>query len=142
MNAEVWKQIARELNSITQITQLSRDSANAEKIASRVERVRALIKGKSPPPKPGKPNRRRQLWNRDPRCFWCGRVTDIRTTNAPDSATVEHLYARGQPKREEATRRHLPATLLACRRCNTVRGAPSVAAPDLCPLLAGVKGEQ
>jgi hypothetical protein len=139
VNSEVWKQVARELNSITQ---LSRDSVNAEKIAGRVERVRALVKGKVPPPKPGKPNRRRQLWNRDPRCFWCGRETNIKTANAPDSATVEHLYARGQPKRTEQTRRHLPDTVLACRRCNSTRGAPSVAAPEICPLLAAVNGGQ
>lgn len=139
MNPEVWKQVARELNSVTQ---LSRDSANAEKIACRVERVRALVQGKVPPPKPGKRNRRRQLWNRDPRCFWCGRVTDIRTANAPDSATVEHLYARGQPKRTESTLRYLPDTVLACRRCNSARGAPSVAAPEVCPLLAAVKSGQ
>jgi hypothetical protein len=139
VNPEVWRQVARELNSIQQ---LARDPANAEKIVGRVERVRALVHGKAPPPKPGKRNRRRQLWNRDPRCFWCGRETDIRTANAPDSATVEHLYARGQPKRREPTRRHLPDTVLACRRCNSSRGSPSVAAPEVCPLLAAVKGEQ
>ena len=66
-------------------------------------------------------------------------MTDIRTANAPDSATVEHLYARGQPKRREQTRRHLPDTLLACPRCNSARGAPSIAAPEVCPLPAAVK---
>lgn len=139
MNPEIWKQVARELNSITQ---LSRDSANAEKIAGRVERVRALVQGKDPEPKPEKRTRRRALWERDPRCFWCGRETNIKTANAPDSATVEHLYARGQPKREESTRRHLPATVLACRRCNTARGAPSVAAPETCPVLAAAQCER
>jgi hypothetical protein len=139
MNAETWRQVARELNSIQQ---LARDSANAEKIASRVERVRALVQGKVPPPKPGKLNRRRQLWNRDPRCFWCGRETDIRTANAPDSATVEHIYHRGHPKRRQSTRRHLPDTVLACRRCNNERGAPAVEAREVCPVLAVVKGSR
>jgi hypothetical protein len=139
MNVEVWKQVARELNSIPQ---LSRDSANAEKIVGRVERVRALVQGKAPPPKPGKPNRRRQLWNRDPQCFRCGCETDIRTANAPDSATVEHIYHRGHPKRRESTRRHLPDTVLACRRCNNERGAPAVEARETCPGLAAVKGSK
>jgi 5-methylcytosine-specific restriction endonuclease McrA len=139
MNPDTWRQVARELNSITQ---LARDSANAERIAARISRVRSLIQGKDPEPKPGKKTRRRALWERDPRCFWCGRETDIRTSNAPDSATVEHLYARGRPKRTEQTRRHLPNTVLACRRCNSSRGAPSVAAPEVCPLLAAVKGER
>ena len=139
MNPDTWRQVAREQN---RKPQQAPDTPHAERIARRVERVRALVQGKAPPPKPGKRNRRRQLWNRDPRCFWCGRETDIRTANASDSATVEHLYARGQPKRTEQTRRHLPDTVLACRRCNSTRGAPSVAAPEVCPLLAAVKGEQ
>lgn len=137
MKPGAWPEVARALNSITQ---LARDSANADKIGRHVERVRALVRGKDPEPKPGKKTRRRLLWEKDPRCFWCGRETDIRTANASDSATVEHLYARGQPKREEATRRHLPDTVLACRWCNSTRGAPSVAAPDVCPLLVALKG--
>jgi hypothetical protein len=77
------------------MTQLSRDSANAARIAGRVERVALSSKGKNPGPRPGKKTRKRALWERDPRCFWCGRETNIKTANAPDSASLEHLYSRG-----------------------------------------------
>jgi len=141
VNAEVWKQIARELNSITQ---LARGHPNAERITRRVARLRDLLRPKKETAagekrRESKPTRRRQLWRRDPRCFWCGRETDIRTVNGPDSATVEHIYHRGHPKRRQSTRRHLPDTVLACRRCNNERGSPPTTTHQTCPLLSAVK---
>jgi hypothetical protein len=69
--------------------------------------------------KPLKATRRRRLWRRDPRCFRCGRETDITTINHDDSATVEHIYPRS-PKHAPP----LPATVPACAKCNHERGAP------------------
>jgi hypothetical protein len=141
MKPEVWNEVARELNSITQ---LSRDSANAERIARRVERVRLLVRENScalaHKSKP-KPTRRRVLWRRDPRCFWCGRVTRFDAYHEPDAATVEHIYHRAHPKRR-STRRHLPATVLACRKCNSERGAPEARAFDECPVIVAERRRQ
>lgn len=69
MNADTWTEIARELNSITQ---LSRDSANAEKIARRVERVRQLVRGEREPKAIQTDTRRFKLWLRSPFCFGAG----------------------------------------------------------------------
>ncbi|MDQ3744531.1 MAG: hypothetical protein M3444_09125 [Acidobacteriota bacterium] len=81
-----------------------------------------------------KPTRRRVLWRRDPRCFWCGRVTDIKTEWLDRSATVEHLYSRRHPKRGR-TDKHLPSTVLACKRCNNERGAPEAKVFSECPVM-------
>jgi hypothetical protein len=88
--------------------------------------------------KKSKPTRRRVLWTRDPRCFWCGRLTDIRTEWLDKSATVEHLYSRRHPKRGSA-RKYLPSTVLACRKCNSERGAPEARAHDECPVIEAEK---
>jgi hypothetical protein len=91
----------------------------ADRIAERLKEAARLLKGVAPPaPKPSRPTRRRQLWRRDPRCFWCGRETRFDAPEgADDLATLEHVYARTHPKRQ-SPRRHLPAAVLACYRCN------------------------
>lgn len=65
---------------------------------------------------------RRQLWEADPHCHWCGRETSWWAgENGPaptDSATLDHLYSWLDPRR--AGNSHL--VVLACWRCNHDRG--------------------
>lgn len=76
------------------------------------------------------PPRRLLLWRRDPRCFWCGRVTRIEAEqSAPDLATKDHLHRKGQ--REG---RALPSCVLACLECNSGRGQPKPPT-ETCPVL-------
>jgi hypothetical protein len=116
MSPEVWELVARELNTIGQLSRNWLPPEQAEKIARHLALVRRLVRGKgdAPPVKRAtpKPSRRRSLWRRDPRCFWCGRETDITMHDADDSATIEHVYPRGHLKRR-STRRHLPDVVLA-----------------------------
>jgi hypothetical protein len=133
MSPGLWNEVARELNSITQ---LSRDSANSEKITRHVERVRQLVKGENADQSANpKPTRRRVLWRRDPRCFWCGTVTRFDAYHESDAATLEHIYHRRHPKRR-STKRHLPSYVLACRKCNSERGAPEAREFEVCPAVA------
>jgi hypothetical protein len=109
----------------------------ADEVTARLKECARLLgerEGKARGAPKSKPTRRRVLWSRDPHCFWCGRVTDIRTEWLDKSATVEHLYSRRHPKRGRADR-HLPSTVLACRKCNTERGAPEARAFDECPVI-------
>ncbi|MFL6282749.1 MAG: HNH endonuclease [Pyrinomonadaceae bacterium] len=110
------------------------DAGVAEEITRRLKEVALLIKAAPPVTAKPKKTRRRQLWKRDPHCFWCGRVTNIRTVNLGDSATVEHIYHKQHPRRRD-TRKHLPSTVLACYRCNTERGAPEVTTSGACPVI-------
>jgi hypothetical protein len=80
------------------------------------------------------PPRRLALWLRDPRCFWCGRVTNYDTAGRGNSATLEHVYPRGHPRRSDPDK-HLPPTLLACHKCNTERGAPQATTSQTCPVI-------
>src|SRR5437868_8874207 len=105
----------------------------------RLKEAAGLLQGKDSPPIVGnksnaKPARRRQLWRRDPHCFWCGRITKFDEYYSDDAATVEHIYHRRHPKRHNG-RRHLPSIVLACRRCNNERGAPEAVAHSECPVI-------
>jgi len=112
----------------------------ADEIAMRLKEAARLLQGKEVPlprakmPKDARPTRRRQLWRRDPRCFWCGVVTRFEEHYSDDAATVEHVYHRRYPKRHDP-RRHLPGTVLACKRCNNDRGAPEAVAHSECPVI-------
>lgn len=76
-----------------------------------------------------KKRRRRELWEQDPHCHWCGVETKLyhkfsggRTE--PDQATLDHLYTRLDPLRY----RHDHARqvfVLACYKCNWERGLVS-----------------
>jgi hypothetical protein len=57
LSARVWNAVARDLNTITQ---LSADSANAEKIAHRCRRVKRILQGKTPEPRSRAKGRRRR----------------------------------------------------------------------------------
>jgi len=130
MRADAWKEIARELNSIAQ---LSRDSANSEKIARRVERVRRLIRpeGEREPRAIQTGTRRFKLWLCSPFCFWCGCVTRIEGVYESDAATLDHLRHKG----ERAKSGTFPDAVLACRRCNNKRGQPKAASTNECPVI-------
>ena len=129
------------VNQARQLTQTLRGhglkAEVADEIMSRLKECARLLgerEGTRRGASKSKPTRRRVLWRRDPRCFWCGRVTDIRTEWLDRSATVEHLYSRKHPKRGR-TDKHLPSTVLACKRCNSERGAPEASAFDVCPAI-------
>lgn len=71
-------------------------------------------------------NKRRQLWNTDPHCYWCHVVTIEPvaglTLLSRDHATFDHLYQKRTPERSA----HPSAGVLACWRCNycrAIRGA-------------------
>lgn len=120
MSPGLWNEVARELNSITQ---LSRDSANSEKIARHVEHVRLLVRGEN-----------------------VTRVTNPKLTrfdahDEPDAATLEHIYHRNHPKRR-STKRHLPGCVLACRKCNAERGAPEARVFEACPVILAERGRK
>lgn len=73
----------------------------------------------------GKHSRRKyQLWLRDPRCYWCGKVTvilDLTKIKKPplNLATLDHLRSR---LNEERGSDHKVNTVLACLECNQNRG--------------------
>jgi hypothetical protein len=110
----------------------------ADEVTARLKEIARLLGEDVKGAKKGKPARRRQLWKRDPRCFWCGRKTDITTANNSDSATMEHIYHKHHPRRRD-TRKVLPSTVLACAKCNHERGAPKVTTSDCCPLVESMK---
>jgi 5-methylcytosine-specific restriction endonuclease McrA len=129
------------VNQARQLTQNLRGHGLKEEVAdeimSRLKECARLLgerEGGRKGASKSKPTRRRVLWRRDPRCFWCGRVTDIRIEWLDKSATVEHLYSRRHPKRGLPDK-HLPTVVLACRKCNNERGAPEATACDLCPVI-------
>lgn len=68
----------------------------------------------------GNRSRKVFLWEQDPHCYWCGRLTQL--TNCPngiippDAATVDHLFSRFNPERwmdDNNLRR-----VLSCYKCN------------------------
>jgi 5-methylcytosine-specific restriction endonuclease McrA len=61
---------------------------------------------------------REALWRKDPRCFWCGKLTVLTEAKQRNAATIDHLYSRLHPKREN---NGLINTVLACRACNIQR---------------------
>lgn len=136
--------LCMRVNQARQLTQQLRGHGLKEEVADEVmtrlkECARLLGQGEPGRATKSKPNRRRVLWQRDPRCFWCGRVTDIRTEWLDSSATVEHLYSRKHPKRSSKYK-HLPSVVLACRKCNSRRGAPGARVFDECPVIAAERG--
>jgi 5-methylcytosine-specific restriction endonuclease McrA len=128
MTPDLWREVARELNSIKQ---LARGHPNDARIIRHVKRLRLLVRdGKAAQaPKLQTGTLRFQLWQRDPRCLWCGRETRIDGVHEPDAATLDHLHRKSQ-----RTRRALPVVVLACRECNNDRGEPP-AVNVVCPIV-------
>jgi hypothetical protein len=79
--------------------------------------------------------RLQRLWEEDPHCHWCGKLTYMvlyppgeefmLKKQTSQMATIDHIYSRLHPKRLEAPRgeRHedLSRTVLACFQCNQER---------------------
>lgn len=73
---------------------------------------------------------RKDLFNRDPHCHWCGELTvEPVDPLQPNSATLDHLYSISDPRRTKKGRRRLGVSkrndtlyVLACHRCNQERG--------------------
>lgn len=77
--------------------------------------------------------RRLSLFQRDPHCHWCGRLTRYDyvpgvKTQPPDLATIDHLdNRRKRGDKRERERSSIPdvvpgeRTVLACRECNERR---------------------
>jgi 5-methylcytosine-specific restriction endonuclease McrA len=137
--------LATRINQARQLTQNLRgvtlDTTVADEIAGRLREAARLLQGKEvspnkwkPPPKlPQTGTLRYRLWQRDPRCLWCGRVTLITGTHEPDAATLDHLH-----RKKQRTGRVLPVAVLACRECNNHRGEPP-AVKAACPFEKGVR---
>src|SRR5688572_27785009 len=66
-----------------------------------------------------------QMWNENPHCHWCGKFTTLegRTENklTSETATLDHLYSRLDPRRKEINRTMEKRRLLACYECNQRR---------------------
>ena len=126
------------INTSRQLTQGLRgrglSPAQADEITSHLLAAQKLAQGRTIKLATGKLTRRRTLWRRDPRCFWCGRLTVFEEHGRPDSATLDHLYSRLHPRRRD-TRKHLPSTVLACYCCNQERGAPAGRVSETCPVV-------
>jgi hypothetical protein len=63
--------------------------------------------------------KRRQLFEKDPHCHWCGRETILGLNHKgqpwPYSATVDHVKSRMHPEGRG------PDVVLACYACNMLR---------------------
>lgn len=75
---------------------------------------------------------RKRLFQRNPHCFWCGKLTvfsiDVKLKH--DAATVDHLYSRLHPERKtvstrqsarDSAHRGRGRLVLACNQCNKDR---------------------
>jgi hypothetical protein len=70
------------------------------------------------------------MWQVDPHCYWCGRVTVIYNgypngkTIPIDAATIDHVYPITDPRRQEFKAKGIPSpVVLACNKCNWERGS-------------------
>jgi hypothetical protein len=77
---------------------------------------------------PGGAKLRKQLlkmWNENPHCHWCGKLTTIdgrkENKQTAETATLDHLYSRLDPRRREVNRTMEKRRLLACYECNQRR---------------------
>jgi len=139
--------LSTAINQARQLTQALRGrglpALAADAIAEHLRAAQRLAAGRSDSnsltcAKQPRPTRRRVLWRRDPRCFWCGRLTVFETFGREDSATLDHLFSRRHPRRSDP-RKHLPPTVLACYGCNQERGAKEPTTAGACPVLKLIK---
>lgn len=75
-----------------------------------------------------------QMWNENPYCHWCGRLTTLDGRSEqkilPETATLDHLYSRFDPRRKEINRSMEKRRLLACYECNQQRCHDEMAASN------------
>ena len=66
--------------------------------------------------------KRCRLWHMNPHCYWCGEPTVLQRVHACEHgqriATVDHLYSRFHPARQDGPGAQ---TVLACLTCNAER---------------------
>lgn len=72
------------------------------------------------------PRRRRNLWNANPHCIYCGRLTILiegHVKRLPsNAATLERLYHRLDPRRYCYLLKEKEKTALSCHKCNLRKG--------------------
>lgn len=71
--------------------------------------------------------RKLQLLEQYPFCHWCGcKVFDHKTrqgeSQAANLATIDHIYPRGDDRRELIRYKRGRSLVLACKKCNEERG--------------------
>jgi hypothetical protein len=66
-----------------------------------------------------------KMWNEDPHCHWCGRMTTLEGRDgnklSAETATLDHLYSRLNSRRKTVNRTMEKRRLLACYECNQRR---------------------
>ncbi len=66
-----------------------------------------------------------KLWNENPRCHWCGRLTALTNLASGilplDAATIDHLYSRYNFQRWVRRKPGEIRQVLACYECNQRR---------------------
>lgn len=131
------RRLSTHINAARRLVQHERgkrlDPETADQIAGYLRAAQLLLRGREPeaPPAVQTGTRRFKLWQRDPRCLWCGRVTRIEGVHEQDAATLDHLRRKSQRARPSS----LPGTVLACKECNHARGQPKARSPDACPVV-------
>jgi hypothetical protein len=84
---------------------------------------------------------RLRLFRADPHCFWCGQVTRYGAVGDPLQTTVDHLYSRLHPERENRYREQKGVLhVLACSECNNERGVCEQQHRQFIPKLEGRLG--
>ena len=78
---------------------------------------------------------RLQLWETDPHCYWCGKLTiwidlskRVKKQEWKDAATIDHLYTRYEM---EMRKTNGNPVVLACQECNHRRGAEATKAQPI-----------
>jgi 5-methylcytosine-specific restriction endonuclease McrA len=133
--------LSNHINAARQLTQGARgrelDAVRADTIAAFLRAAQQLARAAQKAPQGEAPpslavdteGRRFGLWQRDPRCMWCGRVTRIESQQDDNAATLDHLHPRGHRAGKRIR------SVLACRRCNGARGQPKAITNDVCPVV-------
>jgi hypothetical protein len=71
--------------------------------------------------------RRKRLWDKNPHCHWCGKITVLpdgrpKIKRPPlNLATIDHLNSRHSPDRHKPNNGQEIRTVLACWQCNNER---------------------
>lgn len=77
--------------------------------------------------------KRAKLFQENPHCYWCGRLTQLVTRERgqrppADMATIDHLRPRSDPTRREIPRPGEKRLVNACYECNNRRDKEMTAA--------------
>ena len=85
--------------------------------------------------------RRDRLFSKKPFCYWCNcqlihprrcKVNGVLPKIPPDNmATIDHLDNKLSPERGNYNHQNVPRTVLACHKCNQLRGRQEVEAAEM-----------